>query len=513
MYKALLSYFPFFFDYTEEYNYSDLYSRLFALYPNLVEIKAQYITKHALIVFSSTPHPDLKIIDMLISEIENDDFINMLTLCPNIVSLSLSGNDWEKTDEIVKAITDLCPHLTKLELTDAGSITDTSLSYISSLMHLVELNISTLSSFISEQPTISSIGLQSMIQACCKLEVLKCKVYEGSVDEFFITIGIYCQRLRVFSCDMLDGFNDGPSHAAVVALIRGCSQLEEVDIEDYCPNDAVLQALSEACPHLRRMYCFSYDPDVFTDLGLIALSRGCPNLTELSLRNAPSVTDDAILSFAEHCHELEMINISHNHHITSITLCSLLKSNPRITAVELTDCQLVDDDVILTLTQYRPKLKFLGVIDCARLTEGPLTSLVLRCRFLEDVSITDSTAITDTLVDLLARYSKRLQTIYLCRCPHITGDSVASLLEEGRYLTYIYIDNCALQASDDLCRYYKYAPIDRPPSRLNIVSRLLSYIRLCMGSRVEEGEVIVPKPYVSLSRVHRRTPWELPGAH
>ena len=451
---------------------------------------------------------------MLISEIENDDFIDMLTLCPNLTSLSLSGNDWEKTDEAVKAVTDLCPHLTKLALTDAGSITDTSLSYISSLMHLVELNISTLSSFTSEQPNITSTGLQSLIQACCKLEVLKCKVYEGNVDEFFFTIGMYCQRLRVFLCDMLYGFNDGPSHAAVVALVRGCTQLEEVDIEDYCPNDQVLQALSESCPHLRRMYCFSYDPDVFTDLGLIALSRGCPHLTVLSLRNAPSVTDDTIISFAKHCHELEMVNISHNHHVTSATLCSLLKTNPHITAVEFTDCKLVDDDVVLVLAQYCPKLKFLGVIDYSWLTEGPLTSLVRRCRLLEDVSITDSTAITDALVDLLARRCKWLQTIYLCRCPHITGQSVASLLGAGRYLTYIYIDNCALQASDSLCRYYKYTPIARVYTMLSIVTRLLSYIRLCMGSRVEEGEVtVVPKLYVSLSRVHRRTPWELPGAH
>ena len=494
------------------YDYDDLYDRLYSSYPNLVEVNAQHVSRRALLAFASYPRLKLKTIDMELKCTGKRSLLPLLGRCPYLTSLTLSGQFWSKTDEDVRVIVERCPLLNRLCLAGSSEITDLSLSYMSSLEHLIELDISLLNSVDTDGPGMTSACLQGLVKSRPSIQVLKCVIEEGDIDSFLRHVGIYCMSLRVLVVKTGSEVY-AASHAAVIALIQGCPLLEELDLDEYSPNDDVLYALAECCSRCMRLDTFLYEPAAFTDQGLIALSRGCPGLTQLHLHDAADITDVAIMSFAEHCHRLDSFALSNNRLVTSAAMCSLLRANPSITAIDVCECALLDDTFLLTIAQYCPKVKLLTIFSCQSLSIELLYTLARSCRSLQEVSISDST-ITDAFIDLLLQYSKGLQSVYLSECPSITEHTLAILLQSGKHLTHIYIDECALYAIDKLSRYYEST--DRDPSTLTeqhssqgwltrIYESIYNWIVSATRSR-REGRVGVAY-YVNLWRAHRRAPW------
>ena len=435
-----------------EYNYDDLYSRLFSSYPFLVEVSAHSVSNDALLAFETYPRLELKTLNMKLKVIENNSLIRFFGCCPNLTSLTLSGHYGGMTDEDVGVIVENCPLLRRLSLMDSSEITDLSLSYISLLEHLVELDMSSLDNYFTDGSGMTSEGLQGLVKARPSIQVLKCLLEGGDVDSFLRCVGTYCLQLRVLVIEK-DEEIAGPSHAAVIALIQDCPLLEGLEIDGYSPDDDVMYAISERCAHLSRLGMLFYEPPAFTDQGLIALSRGCPGLIYLHLHDAPSITDAAIMSFAEHFHKLESLNLDGNHLITSQAICALLKANPGITAIEVTDCAFLDDNVILTIAHYCPNLKKLSMLCCESLSIEPLYTLARSCRSLVDVIIAVS-VINDEFIDILTQCCKGLQKIRLYECPNITGYTLGVLLLSGMSLTHVSIYRCALHPNDMLRRYY-----------------------------------------------------------
>ena len=493
-------------------DYDDLYDRLFSSYPRIVEVNAQYVSRSALLAFASYPRLELKTIDMELKCAGKRLLLPLLGRCPYLTSLTLSGQFWRKTDEDVRVIVERCPLLNTLCLAGSSEVTDLSISYISLLEHLAELDISALYSVDTDGPGVTSEGLQSLVKARPSILVLKCKIEEGCVDTLLRRVGIYCMSLTVLHVKTGSEIY-AATHGAVIALIQGCPLLQELDLDEYSPSDDVLYALAECCPRLMGLNTFLYEPAGFTDRGLVALSRGCPGLTQLHMHDAAGITDEAIMSFAEHCRKLESIALSNNRLVTSEAMCALLKANPGITAMEVSECTLLDDNVILTIAQYCPRVKLLSMFSCQRLSIESLYTLARSCRSLHEVSIADST-ITDAFISLLTQYSKGLKSIDLSECPNITEHTLVTLLESGKHLTHIYIDECALYAIDKLCRYYESTDRDpgthtrQQPSQ-GWLTRLYESIHDWIVSATRprrEGRVGVAY-YVNLWRAHRRAPW------
>lgn len=437
----------------------------------------------------------------------NESLVKFFGCCPNLINFTLSGDYWSLADEDVGVIVERCPLLYKLCLMGLSEITDLSLSYISSLVNLVELDISSLEIIDTDSSGMTSDGLQSLVKARPSIQVLKCNIEEGDVDSFLECVGTHCTHLRVLVVETGEEIA-GAEHAAVIALVQGCPLLEELDIDEYSPNDDVLYTLSEHCPRLKRIDTYKYESAAFTDLGLIAMSRGCPDLTQLHLHDAPDIADATILSFAEHCHKLDSFALSNNQLITSPAMCALLKANPGITAIEVTSCTLIDDKLILAIAQHCPKVKLLRVLGCQRSSAESLYTLARGCRSLVDIFIVNST-ITDAFVDILTHHCMRLRTIYLSDCPNITERTLATLLESGKHLTSIVISFCALYVNDTLYQFGICKP--RPASISRTLQRGLSWLYHSIYEwiiRPARRDLRVSS-FIRLSRAHRRAPWEL----
>ena len=117
----------------------------------------------------------------------------------------------------------------------------------------------------------SNAATQSLIHARPNLVVLKINVHLG--NHVMACIGTHCRHLRVLYITL----HVIITPAAVRDLVQGCPLLEDLDFYDSVSNaDKVITAVAEFCHRLRHT---NLVPEL-SDQGLIALSRGCPDLRD-----------------------------------------------------------------------------------------------------------------------------------------------------------------------------------------------------------------------------------------
>ncbi|KAK6140710.1 hypothetical protein DH2020_025549 [Rehmannia glutinosa] len=136
-----------------------------------------------------------------------------------------------------------------------------------------------------------------------------------------------------------------------------------------------------------------------TNLGLKAVSRGCPSLKVLSLWNLSSVGDEGLSAIATGCHSLEKLDLSHCPAVTDKGLMAIAMNCPNLTSVTLESCSNIGNE----------SLKALGVncrnLKCVTLkTVHSLVTRELRANFqslnVSDVSLAVIGHYGTSMVDL-----------------------------------------------------------------------------------------------------------------
>ena len=377
--------------------------------------------------------------------------------CPNLLSLSMTGENEVASDKDVLAIVTNCPLLETLELGSRCQLTDVSFMRLISLPLLKSLSLDWGSTMTRE-------AARAFFQSRGPyLEVLNLNVTEEEktlFDDILLSIGCYCSRLRAFKClSECRHITKG----GVLAIVRGCPLLESLNIQVLSSkwnvlDDAVMVALADSCPRLRTVSLSDRrSSPKFTDTGLVALSRGCPDLTELDLDRNHTVGDAAILSLAEHCHKLQSVTLFANGLLTSSAVCALLETNPDITSITLIGGRLISDNVSQSLMRGRRQLRTLTLECCQNTSEESLVALLSGCRSLESLSLdgSGSAAVSDTLIEVVIQHCSQLRSILLFDCPYITGRSVASLIQSRTRITQVSIDDCGLREDDTTSKLYK----------------------------------------------------------
>ena len=414
------------------YDYEDLYSRLFAHYPYLEEIKAQYITGDSLKLLGSEAGSKLKSCDFYEMSATAEDVSVLCRGCRNLKSLSFcEGLAEGDADAAVQAIVSHCPCIEKLNLNGWIDMTDLSLHRMTTLVGLKEL-------CLAYCPLFSSASIRTLLQCFPSLEKLAFRLNEGSIDDILRCLSHYCPCLK----DLYAG-GEFVSPDVVIALAQACPRLVRLRIlvASFEPDDRVLIAIAACCPHLHTIDLPHCKPSAYTDLGLIALSRGCPDLTLCPIDN-DAATDAAILSFAEHCHKLTSIKISNNSRITYTSVCALIKANPSITIITLKHCTMVVEECLALPVQYIPNLSFIRIEECEYLTESCLITLVTRGS-LTGMCLTGCLCATDSLIHSLVTHCKKLETVSLYTCPNITDDSIVTLITLAPLLTRLDVRECS----------------------------------------------------------------------
>ena len=186
-----------FFFYLDDFDGDTLYTKLFRKFPDLTEIRAEKISERAIQVLGG---PALKVANIRSSENScmTREFLKEFSIkCPNLVNLSIIGENEVASDKAVHVIVTNCLLLETLELSSRCELTDLSFMHLASLQHLKSLSLDWGSAMTSEA---ASVFLQSMGP---HLEVLSLNVTEEVstlFDDILLIIGRYCSWLRGFKC-------------------------------------------------------------------------------------------------------------------------------------------------------------------------------------------------------------------------------------------------------------------------------------------------------------------------
>ena len=375
------------------------------------------------------------------SIITHDSSITKLcTGCPRLQKLTLdcsgSASKFEGTDASVRAIAKYCPDINTLSLKGWSKLADLSMTALSSLINLREINL-------SKCIGLTSGGLQGILKSK-NIEVITL-LDEGVTspwnycdDALLRCIGEYCPLLRTLSI----AIHLKVAEASLVALAQGCPLLDALTVRCYKKQltDNVLIELSTSCPRLRKL---KFSGGNYTDVGIEALLSKCTLLESFDLSHNSMITDEAIISIASNCKNLNILFLHNIKLVTDKALCQVFKSCTQLTSISLAQMPLITDSSILALTRHLPNLKILILVDNPRLTDKSMISLAT----LHDLSflcIHSCSSLSDDTVRSIARHCCMLTDVNVRKCPLMTEQSLIAFITHGMRLQTLKISGIKL---------------------------------------------------------------------
>ncbi|XP_047973081.1 EIN3-binding F-box protein 1-like [Salvia hispanica] len=112
-----------------------------------------------------------------------------------------------------------------------------------------------------------------------------------------------------------------------------------------------------------------------TDIGLNAVSRGCPSLGVLSLWNTSSVRDEGLSAIATGCRSLQKLDLSHCPGITDKAVIAVAMNCPNLRSVKLESCSNIGDESLKALGRYCPNLESIMVKNCSLVGDQGIAGL------------------------------------------------------------------------------------------------------------------------------------------
>lgn len=214
--------------------------------------------------------------------------------------------------ECMQVLSESCPDLTELKLSQIGLMDDDFLGPIKAFENLVSLDLSESSNSLSVDAVV---GLLNVVgRNLVTLNLSK----NGLLDDDFISQGLL------------------PNVSHLTSLI--------------------LNELSE-----------------LTDVGLANFFSQTPNgpLSRLSLRRNHALADESLVALLNHSgHTLRELDINSWKDLSNEALLSIGAHAPKLTRVDLGFCRKTDDFVVKAILDGCKDVKEIQVFGCNRLTEG-----------------------------------------------------------------------------------------------------------------------------------------------
>lgn len=144
-----------------------------------------------------------------------------------------------------------------------------------------------------------------------------------------------------------------------------------------------------------------------TDLGLTAISRGCPSLKALSLWNVDSVTDAGLSEIANNCNMLEKLDLSMCASISDKGLLAVARSCPNLVSLTIESCPKIANEGLQAIGRCCPKLRSVSIKDCPLVGDQGVASLVSSASALTKIKL-HAVNITDLSLAVIGHYGKAL---------------------------------------------------------------------------------------------------------
>ncbi|KAF5748187.1 grr1 family protein [Tripterygium wilfordii] len=168
-----------------------------------------------------------------------------------------------------------------------------------------------------------------------------------------------------------------------------------------------------------------------TDVGLTAISRGCPSLRVLSLWNLSSVGDEGLFEIANGCQMLEKLDLCHCPAITDKALLAIAKSCPNLTDLTIESCPNIGNEGLQAVGKGCSNLKSISIRDCLLVGDQGIAGLLSSATFFltKAFSLANCFGIKDQSLGVPKLSCKSLQSLAIRNCPGF-GDASLNFLSK-----------------------------------------------------------------------------------
>lgn len=176
---------------------------------------------------------------------------------------------------------------------------------------------------------VDTDSLVKIARGCQKLEHLNLGscTNNNSCNRVAVELARCCPNLR--SVDFWR--SRSLTSIGLSALVRGCKQLEELDL-GWCiqlkSKDGCFQEIAEHCPNLKKLFVTANRGLCNADLDLLSLN--CQKLEQLDVLGTREITNDSILRLLDRCQALELLDLSFCERVDYPTLEPVLATRPRM---------------------------------------------------------------------------------------------------------------------------------------------------------------------------------------
>ncbi|XP_057434471.1 EIN3-binding F-box protein 1-like [Lotus japonicus] len=343
-------------------------------------------------------------------------------------------------------------------------------------------------------PTISDEGLIEIANRCHQLEKLELGQCPNISGKAFVAIAKNCPSLTHFSIESCPNIGNGGLQA-----IGKCPNLKSVSIKDCAGvgDQGIAGLISSASFVLERVVLESLAvsdlalavighygiavtdlvlnclPNVsekgfwvmgngrglqklaalgivscrgVTDIGLVAIGKGCPNMKIFQLQKCAFLSDNGLVSFAKAAPSIESLYLEECHRITQLGFFGLLfNCAAKLKVLSLASCYGIKN-LNLRLPAVLPcgSIESLSIHDCPGFGDATIAVLGKLCPQLEHVELNGLSGITDAgFLPLLESSGAGLVNVNLSGCTKLTDQVVLSLVKlHGCSLEVLNLNGC-----------------------------------------------------------------------
>ena len=336
--------------------------------------------------------------------------------CPALVKISLLEGCRSRyaavaINDSIQAIARGCPKLQTISIYDGYELSNESVTYLAESCK--ELR----SILLRRCDLVADGAIRAIANSCPDLEkldlggLLSGRGYISRItDESFIIVGQKCSKL----VDISIAYNS-VTDIGIAALSRGCPKLQSFSV-DNCPS--------------------------ISDAGITALSYRCKELRTINLTNCRRISDDCLFRIAELCPELTSFNLSGSAAVTNAGVSCIARGCEKLTSITIENCSQIDDNALIAIGSCCPNLLVMTIASYSLiLSDRGLIAIACGCPALERLRISGRSNITDASVIVLAQKCLQLKSITLTS-GKITDASLIAFATNSRKLQNVSLNYC-----------------------------------------------------------------------
>ncbi|CAI5961076.1 unnamed protein product [Closterium sp. NIES-64] len=276
------------------------------------------------------------------------------------------------------------------------------------------------------------------------LAVLNLNFLFDCSEDSLASIGRLCPRLLELhvpeTCKAADG-------AGLVALARGCPNLSILSLPAFKGPDHSLMALGSHLPRLLKLRLRSVPH--LTDAVVAHIAQSCRRLEELDL-SFTDITDAALAAVGAGLQALEHLDVKHCKRVTGAGVAQVAAGCPQLRLLHLGVVD-VSDDGLAALGRHSRRLEELyldyGAGETHQLSREAFSSLAAGCRKLRVLSLRGSRQVDSGAVSGLARGCPSLEVLDMHACDAVADEGLAPVIAGCKKLRELVLTGTAVGAA------------------------------------------------------------------